>query len=105
DAITVGPDGAVYFVQRNDGARIYRIGPDSVIRTFAGAGVWGSGGDGGMARQAQLAGVGSLAFGPDGSLYIGQYDQTTSNTFNNRVRRVGADGIIRLVAGGGSYGA
>jgi YD repeat-containing protein len=95
----------VYFVQRNDQARIYRIGPDSVIRTFAGNGVWGSAGDGGQARQAQLAGVGSLAFGPDGSLYIGQYDWTTSSTFNNRVRRVTPDGVIRLVAGGGSYGA
>jgi RHS repeat-associated protein len=105
EALTVGPDGSVYFVQRNDTWRVYRIGPDSVIHTFAGRGSWGSAGDEQPARQAQLAGVTSLAFGPDGSLYIGQYDAGSTSTFNNRVRRVTPDGVIHLVAGGGSYGA
>jgi sugar lactone lactonase YvrE len=38
-----------------------------------------------------------MAFGPDGSLYIADFN-------NYRIRRVGTDGIINTVAGNGSTG-
>src|SRR5439155_336835 len=66
------------------------------IRTVAGTGFACTAredpcGNGGLATQAKVLPRG-LAFGPDGSLYIADAD---------RVRRVGADGIIRTVAGNG----
>lgn len=96
-ATAVSPDGTLYFVHHIDPRRVYRIGADSVIRVYAGTGVSGIAGDGGPARLAQLADITAIAFGPDGSLYVAQGD----NSFNRRIRRIGTDGVIRLFAGGG----
>jgi RHS repeat-associated protein len=75
------------------------VGPDGIITTVAGGGHPADGvGDGGPATQAKLAGPIDVAVGPDGSLYIADYD-------NNRIRRVGPDGIITTVAGGGPTAA
>lgn len=65
-----------------------------VIRTVAGTGKEGFGGDGGPATQAKLDLPEGLALGPDGSLYIADFG-------NYRVRRVDPDGIITTVAGTG----
>jgi RHS repeat-associated protein len=68
------------------------IGP--VVETIAGTGCCGSSGDDGPAKEAALEFPNSLAVGPDGSLYVGE---------SNRIRRIGRDGIIRTVAGDGSF--
>ena len=66
------------------------------MRTIAGSGDCGSGGDGGPATQASLNFPWSAAVGPDGSVYF-------SDTWNDSVRRVdAATGIITLVAGKGT---
>jgi RHS repeat-associated protein len=88
---TVGPDGSLYIVEGN---RICRIGPDGMAMTIAGADAPGYSGDGGPAIQAQLNAPSDIAFAPDGSLYI-------ADTDNNRVRRIGLDGVITTVAGDG----
>jgi RHS repeat-associated protein len=96
--VAVAPDGSLYFAD-NDNNRIRRVGPDGIITTVAGNGSGDFSGDGGPATQA---GIGfqqgrfptGLAVAPDGSLYIG-------DRFNNRIRRVGPDGIITTVAGNG----
>ncbi|MDN3513168.1 MAG: carboxypeptidase regulatory-like domain-containing protein [Candidatus Brocadia sp.] len=67
------------------------------ITTVAGNGSPGFGGDGGLATQARLYYPTGVAVGPDGRLYI-------ADTSNNRIRRVGPDGIITTVAGTGIPG-
>jgi YD repeat-containing protein len=49
------------------------------------------------APQAQLSGPVAVAYAHDGSLYIADF-------YNNRIRQVGADGIITTVAGTGVWG-
>ena len=62
----------------------------------AGSGVQGFGGDGGPAAAALLNAPRSLAFGPDGTLYI-------ADTANQRIRAITA-GVIRTFAGNGTRG-
>jgi len=80
-AVAVGPDGSLYIASESAG-RIRRVGPDGIITTVAGDGTTGYLGDKGPARKAQLDYPGGLAVGPDGKVYIADYD-------NYRVRRVG----------------
>jgi sugar lactone lactonase YvrE len=67
------------------------------IHTLAGLGRHGGSGDAGPATLARLNGPHGLAFDALGNLYIG-------DLLNNRVRKMGADGIIRTVAGTGQPG-
>ncbi|MEO5925703.1 MAG: hypothetical protein ABIR70_17935 [Bryobacteraceae bacterium] len=69
-------------------------GPATV---FAGTGTAGVSGDGGLAMQAQINNPIGLAFDAQGTLYF-------SDSGNNRIRAIGADGVIRTVAGTGSAG-
>ena len=61
-------------------------------RWIAGTGVAGFSGDDGPATEAQLWWPYDATYAPDGSVLI-------ADTRNNRVRRVGPDGIITTVAG------
>lgn len=78
------------------GPEIYSL-PTGTITTYAGTGEPGFSGDGGPARAARFNGVGAMATGPDGELYI-------ADTGNHRIRRVGTDGIVTTVAGNGTVG-
>jgi len=97
--IALGPDGSLYIVENwgsgGAGYRVRRVGPDGIITTVAGTGERGYNGDGIPATQAMLYNPYDVAVGSDGSLYI-------ADSGNNRVRRVGPDGIITTVAGDGS---
>ncbi|MCY1019272.1 HNH/endonuclease VII fold putative polymorphic toxin [Pyxidicoccus sp. MSG2] len=95
--IAVGPDGSVYVADRAN-HRVRRISPDGILSTLAGNGEYTFHGDGGPATQAALWSPIAVAVGPDGSVYIADFN-------NLRVRRVGTDGIIRTVAGNGFGGA
>ena len=55
----------------------------------------GSSGDGGPAISAQFSSRLRLALGPDGSISIADY-------WNNRIRRITPDRIIRTIAGNGN---
>jgi len=66
-----------------------------LISTVAGTGKAGFSGDGGPATKAQLKQPHSLAFGPDGHLYI-------CDIGNHRIRRVSQKtGVIQTIAGNG----
>jgi DNA-binding CsgD family transcriptional regulator len=90
-AIVFSPDGSLYIADTNN-HRIRAIDHGGTIRTVAGNGTQGLGGDGGAATRAQLTNPGSLAFGPDGVLFI-------ADSGNARVRAVAKDGTITTVAG------
>jgi hypothetical protein len=86
--------------------RIRRIDPSGLITTIAGSGRRGFAGDGGPAMEAEFAlpvgqrghPAGHIALAADGALYL-------ADTENNRVRRIGADGLVSTVAGRGTYGS
>ena len=67
------------------------------IITVAGTGKAGFSGDGGPATQAQISGPSCVAFDSVGRLYF-------VDARNNRVRRVGTDGVIETVLGTGEKG-
>jgi RHS repeat-associated protein len=94
--VTVDKYGNLYIV--DDGNhRIRKVRPDGTISTVAGNGAAGYSGDGGPATNAQLAGhINRLATDLDGNLHI--FDE-----WNNRVRKVSSDGVIRTVAGDGRW--
>jgi len=94
--VAIGSDGSIYIADQNN-HRVRRVGTDGNITTVAGNGIWGFSGDGGLATQAQFYYPTAIALGSDGSLYI-------ADELNNRVRRVGSDGIITTVAGSGIGG-
>ncbi len=73
------------------------IEPAAVITTFAGDGTSSYGGDGGLAKNAQVGRVTDVAADATGNIYI-------ADGQNNRIRRVDRDGIISTFAGTGAAG-
>jgi RHS repeat-associated protein/uncharacterized repeat protein (TIGR01451 family) len=90
------PDGSVYITDQANN-RIRRITPDGIINTVAGNGTQGFSGDGGPATSAQINTPGDVVVALDGSFYF-------IDIGNNRIRRVGTDGIITNYAGTGVAG-
>jgi sugar lactone lactonase YvrE len=83
------------------GNRVWKVDTNGIITTFAGSYDtcgWNSGGfsgDGNPANQAVLHGPEGLAVDNSGNVYI-------ADTDNNRIRKVGLNGIITTVAGTGA---
>lgn len=99
--MAVGRDGTIYTSDIQNVIR--RIGPDGIIRRIAGDSLGDychsqnpdpTCGDGGAARLAKIDYTGSIAVGPEGSVYLAVEG-------NRRVRRISPDGIISTVAGTG----
>lgn len=94
-AIDVTPDGSVLLAEPMR-HRIRRLTADGEIQPVAGIdGAQGFAGDGWMAVRAKLNTPTGVVQGPDGTIYI-------SDQYNDRVRTVTSDGIIRTFAGKGS---
>ncbi|MDQ3009558.1 MAG: SMP-30/gluconolactonase/LRE family protein [Acidobacteriota bacterium] len=77
--------------------RIRKVNTQGIITTFAGTGVAGDNGDGGLATQAQIDIPEGLAFDRSGNLYI-------ADSANDVVRKVDASGKISTFAGTGQTG-
>ncbi|GAB3690750.1 hypothetical protein GCM10027592_08230 [Spirosoma flavus] len=77
--------------------RIRKVTPAGSITTIAGNGSAGFSGDSGPALNARLNNPNDVSVDTSGTLYI-------ADLLNNRIRSVLTSGIIRTVAGSGSYG-
>lgn len=90
-----GADGSLFISDANK-QTIRRVGTDGIITTVAGVGNQASfTGDNGVATAARLNAPLGTAFDANGNLSIADFN-------NRRIRRVGADGIIRTIAGDGN---
>jgi sugar lactone lactonase YvrE len=94
--VAVDSSGNVYIADTGN-ACIREVKPDGTIAVVAGNGVFGYSGDGGAATTAQLSAAWSVAVDASDNLYI-------TDTVNERVRRVAADGTITTLAGNGAAG-
>ena len=74
---------------------VVRVDPQGRATVIAGTGSAGFGGDGGPAASAQLNSPAGLAIDATGNIYI-------ADTGNGRIRTIGADGVIRTIAGNGT---
>jgi RHS repeat-associated protein len=94
EAVAIGPDDTIYFVESNE---VRKTTPAGVTSLIAGNNntLFGYNGDGQLATAAALSSPYGIAVAADSSVYIADYN-------NNRVRRIGPDGIISTVAGNGS---
>ncbi|MCM3885148.1 SMP-30/gluconolactonase/LRE family protein, partial [Frankia sp. R82] len=77
--------------------RIRKIDPAGVITTIAGTGTAGYSGDGGPATAAQINSAEKVAVGPDGSIFLSDYE-------NHRIRKIDKAGIITTYVGTGAAG-
>jgi sugar lactone lactonase YvrE len=83
------------FIAEMGGNRIRKVSTNGIITTIAGNGKQGYSGDGGPATEACLHYPRGVAVDDAGCLYI-------ADTTNKRIRKVGSDGIITTIAGGGT---
>ena len=81
----------IYIADTQNG-RVRKISPDGVITTVAGNGVYGDGGDGGPAVNAQIYRPLGVAVDQAGNVYF-----TDAN--NSRIRKISTSGIITTFAG------
>jgi len=95
-AVAADGGGNVYIAEPGS-QRVRRIGPDGIIRAFAGGSVQGWDGDGGPATAAMLNQPCGVALDAAGNVYIAERQ-------NVRIRKVNTSGIISTIAGNGSYG-
>lgn len=90
-------DGSLLIADINNNA-VRRVAPDGTMSTVVGDGSATFGGDGGPASAAKVRFPYDIALLPGGGYLIVDQD-------NDRIRRVGPDGIISTVAGNGTIGA
>ena len=91
--VAVDGSGNIYIADVAN-RRIRKVDTDGIITTFAGTGISGYSGDGGMATLAELVTPTGITVDKKGNLYIA--DQNC-----NRVRKVNSSGIITTLAGVG----
>lgn len=94
--IAFGPDGSFYVADSNY-YRVRRVSVDNIISTVAGTGNFEGLFEGLVATQANLSFPRDVAVDAQGAIYIADGQRS-------RVFRVGADGILRTIAGTGVSG-
>jgi hypothetical protein len=88
-----GPGGELYITEPKIN-RIRKVDAGGIITRLAGTSVAGFGGDGGPAVDAELDTPRGIDVDADGVVYI-------ADSGNQRIRRIGTDGIITTIAGTG----
>ena len=97
ETVAVNADGS-YYLGDNAFSVIYKVNPDGTFEWFAGNGGtynWSLEDDVPL-REASFGRTRDLDVGPDGELYL------TDSRFV-QIRRIGKDGLIDVIAGGGGY--
>jgi sugar lactone lactonase YvrE len=96
----IDPGGLSFDAKGNlyvaDYKSVRKIDPSGTITTVAGTGQLGFSGDGGPATEAKLTAY-DVALDHKGNIYICDLE-------NQRIRKVGRDGVIHTVAGSGKKG-
>jgi uncharacterized protein (TIGR03437 family) len=88
--------GNLYIADSGNHA-IRKVNPAGIISTIAGSGARGYGGDNGPAILAWFYAPSSVAADSAGNVFV-------ADTFNHRVRRVSAEGVVTTIAGDGAPG-
>ncbi len=94
-AVTFGPDGSQYVVVGTQWNTVRRIDPDGVTWPWAGAGWYAPDPEDGRPATDVSIAVSGMAIDADGVGYL-------SDMAHQRIRRVGTDGEITTIAGGGT---
>ena len=95
-ALTVDAAGDLFIADESN-QRIRKVTTNGIITTIAGNGISGYFGDGGAATNSRLSSPMGMASDGVGNLFI-------ADQGNNRVRKVGTNGIITTIAGNGLSG-
>jgi len=91
-SIAVDAIGNLYIADASH--RIRKVDTNGIITTIAGTGTYGYSGDGGPATAANIYFPSGVQLDNAGNLYFG-------DSYNRRVRKIDANGIITTVAGNG----
>ncbi len=94
--IAIDASGNLYIADSYNN-RVRKVNTAGVISTFAGTGVSGFTGDGGVANLARLNDPVGVAVDGSGNVYIADYG-------NNRIRKINPAGVISTFAGSGGFG-
>lgn len=79
------------------GAFVTKVTPSGSASRFAGNGIYGFSGDGGIATAAEFNGTTGISVDGNGNVYVADY-------CNNRIRMINVSGIINTIAGAGVAG-
>lgn len=95
--IAIDASGIIYVADKINN-RVRKIDAAGVITTIAGTGTYGFSGDNGPATSAQLAYPEDVCLTATGEVLI-------TDSGNNRIRKIAANGIITTIAGNGTSGS
>ncbi len=98
--IALGSDGSLYISDYYN-YRVRKVGTNGIISTVAGSSFQGFSGDGFPATQARMRTPTGVAMGSDGVLYVADSTFGVPTLANQRIRRVGTNGIISTMVGTG----
>lgn len=90
------PDGGILIADTGN-QRVRRVEPNGTVHTVAGDGTFGYSGDGAPATSASFRAPTGVALDSRGGILV-------TDSENDRIRRVGPNGIVRTVAGSGHRG-